>query len=925
MMTLAPIRSAAHAATYFERGDHADYYLMDDVCPSSWEGEGAKILAIQGNEVEPERFKRYLSGEIAGQMIGTHREGEWQHKPGWDLQFSPPKSVSVVALVGKDERVIGAHDQAVREAIAMLEKTAAWTRLNNRNQSGPNQLATGNLLAAVFRHDTSRSLDPQLHSHAVVLNATRKENGQWRSLESHHLYLAQKEAGLAYRQSLAAQLRELGYEIQRMPDANFEVVGVTDASLSEFSKRRDVVDQKLADLGYTRETAPAYMKEKVAHESRAIKKRVEREALYQDWVTRSEGAGMNVARLVEVANERCTDSDWIARCRSDSFDVSQKIFDQAIRSLSERDAVFSEKALQKKMNELAVGYGISAEVVNKTIESGVDEGLLMSDRIVKSYSRHKRQWQQLPAYTTPEHVALEEKMIITMRKAHGKALPEFNLYQVEQVLAVAEVASRAQGYDGWTSGQVGAVRGVLLSDDNIVAIQGYAGTAKTTTALKTIAEQYELKGYDVVGMAPSASACESLAEGAKLDNVKTVASHLLRERHGMREPNRQLWLVDEASLLSTNDMTQLLSQAQATQARVVLVGDVKQLGSVEAGAAFRQLQEHGLQTFKLDEIVRQTNRELLQTVEHSLQGEAREAMETLERGGGEIVEFAGKADARHAAIVKQYIEMPEAQRQSCLIIDPSREGRDQLSQAVRTGLKSIGQISEQEITTQRLERVDLTQACRKDALNYKVGDVVQFLREYKSKEVAKGSYWQVSAVKPSLGVVELQSSTGEQRTWNPLAWGAKSQAYRSKECALAVGDRVICTNNNRDIGLSNGTRGVVKSIDVDRGFAEVEYANGHLATITLEAHGAQHWNYDYVSTVHASQGKTTERVIYHAESVRINLASQKALYVALSRAKEQATVYTDSRQRLIEHIQEHTGEKANALEVQREGPEFDLA
>src|SRR5690606_19483836 len=141
----------------------------------------------------------------------------------------------------------------------LLEEKAAWTRLHTRsNEDNVSQLATGNLLAAVFRHDTSRSLHPQLHSHAVVLNATCKENGQWRSLESHHLYLAQKEAGLAYRQSLATRLRELGYSLQRMPDANFEIAGIPSAALGEFSQRRDVVDQKLAELGYARDTAPAY-------------------------------------------------------------------------------------------------------------------------------------------------------------------------------------------------------------------------------------------------------------------------------------------------------------------------------------------------------------------------------------------------------------------------------------------------------------------------------------------------------------------------------------------------------------------------------------------------------------------------------------------------------------------------------------------
>ena len=188
MMTLSPIRSAIHATFYFERSEHADYYARDESCPSKWIGKGAEALSIAGQTIEAERFKRYLEGDIAGQKIGTERNGKWQHKPGFDLQFSPDKSVSIAALVGGDARVIEAHDAAIKAAVKYLEEEAAFTRLHTRDKKGKSsieQVATGNLLCASFRHDTSRSLDPQMHTHAVVMNVTFCADGKLRSIEGH--------------------------------------------------------------------------------------------------------------------------------------------------------------------------------------------------------------------------------------------------------------------------------------------------------------------------------------------------------------------------------------------------------------------------------------------------------------------------------------------------------------------------------------------------------------------------------------------------------------------------------------------------------------------------------------------------------------------------------------------------------------------
>lgn len=181
--SVAGLKSAGQAASYYESDD---YYSEGGEAPSAWFGEGAKALGLEG-EVDRAAFKRGLEGELPnGQQLGTIRNGERQHRPGWDMTFSAPKSVSIMAEVAGDRRLIAAHDQAVKTALAYVERHGAATRI--RTGGDIRTVETGKLAVATFRHNTSREQDPQLHSHSVILNATQDKDGSWRSVESLAFY-----------------------------------------------------------------------------------------------------------------------------------------------------------------------------------------------------------------------------------------------------------------------------------------------------------------------------------------------------------------------------------------------------------------------------------------------------------------------------------------------------------------------------------------------------------------------------------------------------------------------------------------------------------------------------------------------------------------------------------------------------------------
>ena len=478
-MTPFAIRSAEHAASYYEQSDHADYYAKDDSCPSTWEGRGAELLGIQGQVVEKDRFKRYLEGKISGQELGTIRNGKQVHKPAFDLTFAPPKSVSCVALVGGDERVLAAHEEAVKEALAYVEDRAIFKRKHSIDELGRSnieQVKTGNLVAGVFRHETSRADDnnrisPQLHSHAVVMNATCDENGNWRSIESRHIWCLQKEIGLRYRQQLASKLVAMGYQIERRPEASFEVSGVPQRVCDAFSLRRDIIDAELEKRGHTRESAPAYLKEQIAHRVRNKKVHVGREDLMLQWEQTESELGFDSRELVKQSINQASEFLYSEIKLDKDFENLKRIAELAISSLSEREAVFSKDELVNEISKQAVGFGISAEQVSSYINQLESEERLIQ-RETEVYLSQFQERRIVAAYTTPELIELEKDLIESVCQGANKCKTLFSMREIENAINSANQESIELGYDGWSLEQKTVARGLLNSNDQITALQG---------------------------------------------------------------------------------------------------------------------------------------------------------------------------------------------------------------------------------------------------------------------------------------------------------------------------------------------------------------------------------------------------------------------------------------------------------------------
>lgn len=894
--SVSALSSAGQAASYYEADD---YYAEGGLAPSEWFGEAASALGLEG-EVDREQFAALLEGRVDGEQLGTTREGKVEHRPGWDITLSAPKSVSIMAEVAGDKRLIAAHGAAVKVALAHVENHMAATRV--REGGEVQRQATGNLAIATFRHATSRAQDPQLHTHAVVINATQDKDGKWRSLEPRAFYQLQKEIGAIYRQELAHGVADLGYCIEPGKDAMFEIAGVPGKVIEALSQRTAAIDARLAERGTSREDASAAEKQIAALDTREAKSHADIRELHADWRATADATGFDSEardRLIASAAARAAQIEVgagpeLLAARAVAF---------AAAKLSEREAVFSASTLAREAGDFVFGKVGHAEI-SAAIATAGERGELVP-RIFLD-----RRGAEFAGFTTPQAIATERTMLQIEMAGRGIAEP------LASPVAAARTVERAARQSGrssyvWTADQKRTTADLLISRDRVVAVQGYAGTAKTTTVLATYAREAERAGLSVTALAPTASAATVLGDALGLRG-DTVARHLLTPE-GRMNGKGAVWIVDEASMLSAHDMAKLMTSADRAGARLVLVGDVKQLGSVGAGAAFAQLQAAGMTTTRLAEVVRQTNADTREAVMASIEGHAAKALAALDRGGGKVLEAATARD-RFEAMARQYLSLSSTERAKTLVVEPSRDGRDTLTGMIRDQLASRGELSVEKLQFAALVAKGMTRAEAREAASYAIGDVVRFSRDYAAKAVRRGEALSIVGIDPERGRIALANRDGWSIDWHPRQWGAaKAEVFEARPMELRTGDRVRFTRNDRDAGRINGLGGTVTGIDPATNQATLKLANGREQRLDLSDPRDTHLRHAYVQTVHAAQGQTAERVLIHADSKATNLVDQKMLYVALSRAKGEAVVVTDDRDRLVRAITERAGEKQTAM------------
>ena len=596
--------------------------------------------------------------------------------------------------------------------------------------------------------------------------------------------------------------------------------------------------------------------------------------------------------MIDLAKANAAQPDHAALIAAQGELTAYRAVAFAAEKLGERQSIFSAADLEKEAGRFGLGK-VSAAQTGAAIARSSRDGEL----VPRTYL--DRRGAEFAGFTTATNIENERRLLRAEAMGRGAVKPILSPAQAAKAVARAVLQSEHR----WNPGQREATKSLLTSTNRVTALQGYAGTAKTTTVLATLASEATARGLRVSPLAPTASAARTLGDALDMKG-ETVAKHLMGQTRMQRGG---MWIVDEASLLSARDMAALLDHAGKASARVVLVGDVKQLGSVGAGAAFAQLQSAGMETAKLDEIVRQNNAATKDAVLASIEGDARKAIAALEGGGGRIMESPDRAD-RFAAIAKHYAQLDNAARAKTLVIEPSREGRDALTADIRAELAKAGALTGPAVTMQSLVSKGLSRAEARDPMSYEMGDAVRFTRDYADKGVSRGETYCVAGIDPAKSAIALKGQDGREIDWRLRQWGAgKVEVFTTQALELKAGDRIQFTRNDGELGRINGGRGTVSAIDKQSRSATILNPRGQIQTLNLDATRDQHIRHAYVETVFAAQGRTSDHVIIHADSKATNLIDQKSFYVSVSRARELIEIYTNDRAKLVTAINERAG------------------
>lgn len=571
MLSISPPLRGAGKGDYYLNLAREDYYLEGGEPLGKWRGRGAEALGLSGT-VERDQLRAMLDGydPATGEEL-VRNAGAENRQSAWDLTFSAPKSVSALwsqADQGTRQEIQKAHDSAVGRAIQYLDESAGFTR---RGEAG-REREEGKLVFATFEHGTSRAQDPQLHTHALVLNVSVREDGTTGTIESRELYQSKMAAGALYRAELAAQLeRRLGVETERK-NSWFEVKGVDQGLIDEFSKRRAEIEKKLSARGLSSQRAGDI----ATLDTREGKEHRPREELFREWQEIGRARGWSTDQVDELRSRG-------ARERNPEQERAAAV-DKALTKLTAHQSHFSEREFVRQVAEEAQGRGLSADDSIRTVRSQL-EG---NSEIVRLGERTGE-----TRYTTKEMLELEKRMLDQVERGKGTAQTA-KRETLEGVLSDREFLSAEQR---------AAVEHVTVKPGRIAAVSGMAGTGKSTM-LEAARNVWERDSYEVIGAAISGKAAQGLEEGSGIKS-DTLHKTLSDFRAGKRQlSGKSIVVIDEAGMVGTRQMAELVAVTDRAGAKLVLVGDAKQLQPIDAGGPFKAIAER-VGEARLKEIRRQ--------------------------------------------------------------------------------------------------------------------------------------------------------------------------------------------------------------------------------------------------------------------------------------------------------------------------------
>ncbi len=880
MVTAKTQYNLKNAEEYFE--EHlavGDYYDEGQRIAGEWIGLGAQRLDLSG-KVRADDFlslcenQHPATGDTLTQRLNTTRteggESTANRRIFFDFTFSPPKSVSIAGLLGEDKRISEAHARAVRSALGEFEAFAATRVRANGAQS---DRLTGNFVAALFTHDTSRALDPHLHTHCIVFNATfdAVEN-RWKAMQNYELLRARKFAENAYYHELSRELRTFGYQVRNRGRGDFEIEGVPEELCERFSKRHTQIDEALAKLLADKPELTGGNFQDMREQLAAAERSRKQKSLSRDELRRLWEAQLN--RSEQIALRQLANSPRKDMKEEKCVTVSEAV-QWAEEHLFDRNSVVLE-----------------CQLWQESLGRGRGENFSVSE--LKDFTQRRGYIRDTarPGEVTLRDVLLREWEIVQIAKEGvGDCLPL--------------VANPRPVNSQLDNEQRQALETLLRSTNGVSVFRGGAGTGKSFV-LRELVEQLQQSGRGVVVLAPQRQQVVEMEKAGFLSPT-TVANFLIKRDLA----HSAVVVVDESGQIGGRQMLELIRLIHGRQGRLVLSGDTRQHGAVEASDAMLAIERHaGIKPVELHKIRRQDPalgrddderkriRLYRKAVESAAAGKLGDSFERLDKMGAIVACGIGEQADK---LADEYLRLAE-QNASAVVVSQTWSEVHRVNSRVRDALKGKGLLGAADSAVQALERIDLTNAQKRDERFYPTDAIIVF--NQKVRNVEPGAKGKLAAIFKSSVLVEVGGKfvTVSNRLLDRLT------VCQARELSVANGDRLHLKANRKLASggrVTNGELVTVKSVRADGG---VELTDGRVLDKSF-----REFLPGYAITSYGSQGKTVDYVLFSDSTIKPATNAQQ-WYVTISRGRRGIRIFTPDKQQLRQNVT-RSGHRPLAMEL----------
>ncbi len=877
MLRINVIANSAQARSYYRSGNDPNYFAGEER-EAYWHGRGAAALGLSG-EVSAKQFELLIDNRhpFTGEQVTAKKIAH--RRCGYDFTWSVSKSVTLAATLGGDGRIAGAFREAVAETMADIEKEV---EVRVRKLGKRENRHAGNIVWCDWLHTDSRpvdgKIDPQLHIHATVMNTVFDPvERQWKAGEFAAVKSSAPYFEAAFRARMANKLQDLGYEVKRV-GKDFELVGVSPSSIREFSRRTDLIDETAKERGITNVEGKAALGAKTRGRKQKPKSW---DAQVEEWRSRL-GADDLAAIDRTVASAR--EGGPIAREQGEEAAV-----DFALAHLLERKSAVPERHVATEALRFGIGSvtpeGVVAEIAGRDlVRDGA--GTVSTQEVLGEEERIVRWAKEGRGACKPVRAGFEPAVGVATVTTRPPTVSRSGLSSPSHAFSHSATAPLGD-IATLSPSQSSAVKHVLSSRDRLILVRGAAGVGKTTM-LHALTSQ--LSGpWGVFATQTSASRGVLRDDGFK--DANTLA-FLLKDKPTQDRLRGGLIVIDEASQTGAKELSRVVELADQLNARILLLGDRRQHKSVARGDILALLEsEAKLPVVEVSDIKRQAG-EYRDAVKLLADGRTGAAFHKLHRlgwvkeakssaGGKQEPDGAASSQTGRSESYGQLLDdyMAAVRKgESVLVVSPTNANAEVLTDQIRERLRQEGKLTGEDRTFQRLVPLNLTEAERATRSSIPRDAVIQFGK-------AGGGFRAGQRV----GVSELADKGGDASAWTACLRG---------EVRLSTGDRIRTTATVKALDgsrLDNGTQltvsGFTKSGDI-----QVKTATGLNRILPADV---GHLAHAYVSTSHAAQGMTVQRVFVHMPAATLPAVTSETAYVSVSRGKLSATIYCDNKDGLL--------------------------